>query len=99
MNCVYKEYEVKIKMVQEHSISAPLLLGVQPFVPNFEKEGDQKKSLCLGSIKESLPQVFAWGGASYVSCQKRLCKMKYGFEGSIFKCQSWPVLAKQLINF
>ena len=24
--------------------------------------------------------------------------MKYGFEGSIFKCQFWPVLAKQPIN-
>ena len=29
---------------------------------------------------------------------KKDCKMKYGFEGSIFKCQSWPVLAKQPIN-
>ena len=38
------------------------------------------------------------GGAYYVSCQKRLYKMKYRFEGSIFKCQSWPVLAKQSIN-
>ena len=37
-------------------------------------------------------------GDYYVSCQERLCKMKYGFEGSIFKCQSWPVLAKQPIN-
>ena len=30
--------------------------------------------------------------------KKRLHKMKYGFEGSILKCQSWPVLAKQTIN-
>ena len=39
-----------------------------------------------------------WGGVSYVSCQKRLCKMKYDLEGLIFKCQSWPALAKQPIN-
>ena len=38
------------------------------------------------------------GGAYYHSCQKRLCKMKYGFEGLIFKRQSWPALAKQPIN-
>ena len=24
--------------------------------------------------------------------------MKYGFEGYIFKCRSWPTLAKQPIN-
>ena len=42
----------------------------------------QKKKWCLGGLKESLPQVFAFG-AYYVSCQKRLCKMEFGFEGSI----------------
>ena len=43
--------------------------------------------------------VFAWGegGAYYVSV-KKTCEMKYGFEGSIFKSQSWPVLAKQPHN-
>ena len=29
---------------------------------------------------------------------KRLYKIKYGFKGSILKCQSWPALAKQPIN-
>ena len=38
------------------------------------------------------------GGPYCVSSQKRLCKMKYRFEDSIFKYQSWPVLAKQAIN-
>ena len=36
-------------------------------------------------------------GGYYVSCQKRLYKMKYGLKGAIFKCQSWPALAKQPI--
>ena len=66
----------------------------QPAVPNFEKGGRQKKMSAWGV--ESLPQLFACG-AYYVSCQKRLYKMKYGFKGSIFKCQSWPALAKKPI--
>ena len=38
-------------------------------------------------------------GGTYVSFQKRLNKVKYGFHGSTLKCQSWLVLAKQPINF
>ena len=41
-----------------------------------------EKKFVPGGLKGSLPQVFAFG-AYYVSCQKRLCKMKFGFEGSI----------------
>ena len=40
----------------------------------------QKKNECVVDLKEFLPQIFAWG-AYYTSCQKRLCKMKYGFVG------------------
>ena len=40
----------------------PLSAGGQPSVPNFEKEGGwgwgQKKNECLGSLKQSLPQIF-----------------------------------------
>ena len=46
-----------------HSISAPFLLGGQLSLPNFEK-GEQKKSECLGGLKEFLPWIFAWGGAA-----------------------------------
>ena len=49
-----------------------------------------------GDVKGSCHRF--WGGAYYVSCQKRLCKTKYGPKGLIFKCQSCPVLAKQPIN-
>ena len=38
------------------------------------------------------------GGGLLSFFSKRLCKMKYGFERSIFKCQSWPAVAKQPIN-
>ena len=31
-----------------------------------------------GGLEELLIQIFVWG-AYYVSCQKRLCKIKYGF--------------------
>ena len=63
----------------------------------LKRGGRLKKMSACGVLKESLPQLFAWG-AYYVSCQKRLYKMKHGFKGSIFKCQSWPALAKQPIN-
>ena len=35
----------------------------------------------LGGLKEFLPQVFPRGNY-YVPCQKRLCKIKYSFDGS-----------------
>ena len=46
------------------------------------KRGWSEKNECLGGLNKSLPRIFAWG-TYFVSCQKRLCKMKYGFEGSI----------------
>ena len=71
-------------------LSLPLSTGGgDNFHPQIWKRRDQKKSECLGGVKESL---------LYVSCQKRLCKMEYGFEGEIVKCQSWSVLAKQPSN-
>ena len=44
--------------------------------------GDQKKNECQGGLKKFLAQIFAWW-AYCVPCQKRLTKIKYGFEGSI----------------
>ena len=35
-------------------------MGGQPSVPNFEKGGGQKNEF-LGSLEESLPQIFASG--------------------------------------
>ena len=35
--------------------------GRQPSVPRFEiGGGDQEENECLGGLKESLPQIFAW---------------------------------------
>ena len=43
-----------------------------------------------------LKTLYLPGGAFFVFCQKRLYnKMKCGFEGYVFKCQSWPLLGKQ----
>ena len=36
----------------------------------------------VGGLVEFLSQIFVWGVYN-VSCQKRLCKIKYGFEGLI----------------
>ena len=44
---------------------------------------DVRKNDCLIELKEFMPQIFAWEEAYCVSFQKRLCKMKYGAEGSI----------------
>ena len=64
--------------------------------------GVRRKMSARGVLKSPchryLPGGGGGGGAYYVPCQKRLCKMKYGFDGSIFKCHSWLVLAKQHIN-
>ena len=76
----------------ENTVSAPpFLFGGQASVPNFEKGGG-------GVRKKWVPGADFPGGAYYVPCQKRLYKMKYGFKGLIFKCKSWPALAKQPIN-
>ena len=64
------------------SISPSFLLGGQLSLLNFEKREIKKKNECLGGLKEFLLWIFAWG-AYYVSCQKRLLKMKYGLESSI----------------
>ena len=59
--------------------------------------GGQKKNECLGGLRVPATDI-CLGGAYYVPSQKRIRKMKYGFEGSIFECHSWLVLAKQHIN-
>ena len=70
-----------------HSISPPpppppisLSTGGTTFSPKFLKGGDQKKSKCQGGLKESLPQIFAWGELTMFLVKKD-CKMKYGFKG------------------
>ena len=63
----------------------------QPSVPNFEKGVIRKKKWEPGVSEHVLATDICLGGACYVFCLKGLCKMKYGFEGSVFKCQSWPV--------
>ena len=59
--------------------------GGQLSVPKFEKEGGDRQKECLGDLKGSCHGYFGWGkGAYYVSCkEKRLLKIKYGFEDSI----------------
>ena len=62
-------------------VSAPLFsVRGQLSAQNFEK-GESKK-VCFVGRKEFLQQIFSWG-AYYIPCQARLCKIKYGFEGSI----------------
>ena len=65
----------------------PVSAGGQRSVPDFEKRGSggeggggSEKHKCLGDLKESLPQIFAWG-AYYISFHKGLCKVQYDFEG------------------
>ena len=66
----------------EFTASVPLLPAEgQLSVPNFEK-GRIRKNECLGDLKEFLQQIFALE-AYYVPYQKRLCKVRYGFEGLI----------------
>ena len=60
-------------------------VGGQLLVLNFEREGGQKKFECLGRLKEFLSQVFAWGELTVFLDNKRLHRIKYGFEGSISK--------------
>ena len=84
----------EIKYATIITVSAPLSAGGQPSVPNLEKEGGEVMSAWEGWILKSLCHRYLPGGAYYVSCQKRLFKMKCGFKSSIFKCQSWPALAK-----
>ena len=43
-----------------------------------------------GRLGEFRPQIFVWG-AYYVSCKKRLCKTKYGFEGLISNVDSGSI--------
>ena len=70
---------------QSFTLSAPppiLSAGGDNLQPQILKRGGSEKNECHGGFKESLPQILAWGrGNYYVSCQKRLCEMKYGSEG------------------
>ena len=71
------------KYLSVHSITPlPLSAGAITFSPMFWKGGgDQNKMNAWGDLKSSchrcLPRV-----AYYVSCEKRLSKIKYGFEGA-----------------
>ena len=58
-----------------HSISLPFMLGDATISLKFWKGG-------IGEFKEFLPHIFSWG-AYLAPCQKRVCNIKHGFEGSI----------------
>ena len=67
---------------------SPLLLSAgvgTTFNPKVLKGRDQKKNERLVGVKEFLSWIFApeGRGAYFVSCQKRLLKIRYSFEGSI----------------
>ena len=79
------------------AVSASLSVQVDNIQSQILKRRDQKKkNECLVGLKESLPQIFSCAYSVY--CQKGLCKIRYGFEGFIFKCKFWPVLAEQPIH-
>ena len=54
---------------------------MQLLVRHFEKGGDQKKR--MSGRNSRVPATDICLGAYFVPNQKRLCKVKYGFEGSI----------------
>ena len=87
-------------MQQNSQYQTPFLLERQLSV--IKNKGDQKKISAWGVFKSPchryLPKGGGGGGAHYVSCQKRLRKIEFVFEGSIFKCQLWPALPKHPIN-
>ena len=53
------------------------------YKPQILKREVSEKNEWLGRVKEFLPEIFAWG-AYYFPWQKRLFKVKQGFEGSVF---------------
>ena len=82
--CYYCSWSANINFVltmqrkHSQSISPPLppfILGDATISLRFWKGG-------IGGFKESLPHIFTWG-AYHAPWQKRLCNIKYGFEGSI----------------
>ena len=65
---------IHIQSMGQLTVSAPLshfLLGGQPTVLNFEK-GEPEKNECPGDLKESPPQIFAWGGLPCFLSKKTL---------------------------
>ena len=58
-----------------HGISPTFMLGDATISLKFWKVG-------IGEFKEFLPHIFTWG-AYHAPCQKILCNIKHGFEGSI----------------
>ena len=70
--------------------------GGQPSVLNFEKGWLRKKINVLVFLKSPCHR-YLLGGLTMFLVKKSLCKLKYGFEGSIFKCQSCSVLANKPI--
>ena len=65
--------------------------------------GIRKKMSAWGVLTSPCHRYLPWGWrwervGLAMFLVKKDCKMKCGFERSIFKCQSWPVLAKQPIN-
>ena len=61
------------------------------------KRGDQKKNSAWRVLKCPCHRYLP-GGDLLCFLLERRWRLKCGFEGWIFKCQSWPVLAKQPIN-
>ena len=56
-------------------------------VPNYKEAGSENKMSAWGDLKSSCHVYLPWGGrgggAYYVSCQKKILKIRYGLEGSI----------------
>ena len=73
------------------------------FSPKFWKGGIRKKWVVGegGVLKSPCHRYLPRGGGGGLSMflAKKDSKIKYGFEGLIFKCPPWPVLAKEQINF
>ena len=61
------------------TVSVPLICQGWMFSLKFWKGGGAEKNECLWGVLKSPCHRYLPGAAYYVSCQKRLYKMKYGF--------------------
>ena len=71
-----------IKTIKNDLVQAKHSINPSSLSPSAWLQGSEKKMNCWGDFKSSFHRYLS-GEAYYVSCQKRLSKIKYDFEGSV----------------